>query len=76
MSNDKTLSPIDAKSNHSVCKLNRDNISTPDYWIITDGYDVTLAEQKDGESATNKITISKKHFDKLIRWYIRPQKLK
>lgn len=48
MNNRKKLSPIDANSNNKVCSLNRDNLSTKDYWIIADDISISLYKQKNG----------------------------
>lgn len=72
----KTLSPQRANTLDKVCTLNRDNFSRPDYWIITDTDEVTICKQRDGESQEESVTIPKSEFDKLIRWYTRPQKIR
>lgn len=68
-------SPLEATSNAKVCRLKSDNHSTKDYWIITDGCNVTVCKQRNGESAEESITIPLKDFNRLIKWYVKPQKL-
>lgn len=70
------LAPNKCRDFNEVCKLNTDNFDTEDYWILYDGDMVTIAKQKLGEASTAKISIPKKDFDRLIRWYQRPQKLR
>lgn len=50
-----------------------DNKSLGDFWMITDGFRVTLAEQKEGEAPTQYITIPRATFNKFIDWYMRDQ---
>lgn len=73
----KKLSPKEAKTIKEVCSLETDNYSTKDFWIMVDpcNKDVTIMNQRVGESATQKISIHKKDFNKLIEWYLKDQKL-
>jgi len=66
-------SPLEATSNAKVCRLKTDNHATKDYWIITDGWNVTVCKQRSGESAEESMTIPLKDFNRLIRWYVKPQ---
>lgn len=68
-------SPLESNTNNKVCRLKTDNAATKDYWIITNGGNVTLCKQKSGEEAQGSITIPIKNFNRLIRWYVKPQKL-
>ena len=63
--------PIKCKSIEDVCKMSRDNINLPsDFWFCFDGCEITIAEQKLGESARQKCSIPKQIFDKCVRWYL------
>ena len=70
------MSPYEAKTLKQVCALKRDNFSLKSAWILTDGCNVTITEQKNGESATQSITLSRAAMNGLIRWYVRDQKTK
>lgn len=67
----KTMSLMECRTVDDVCKLPRDNQTFGDYWIITDGYMVSLAQQEVGESATQKISIPRNVFNKMVRFYTR-----
>lgn len=53
-----------------VLALTRDNVGTEDYWIITDGFTVTLACQKVGEPSTAMVSLPKVVFDAFADWYM------
>lgn len=74
MKKQKLLSPAHAKNLDEVCSLRRDNFNTQNGWILTDGFDVTIAKQKDGEPSTESVTFSRKEFNRLVSWYFRPQR--
>lgn len=65
----KVKAPKDADTFNRACDLKTDNVTYCNFWILTDGYNISMAEQKMGESATQEISIQKKIFDRLIRWY-------
>lgn len=60
---------------NKVCKLQTDNFSTRDYWILTDGSNVNVCKQRNGQPAIVSMTIPIYHFNKLIEWYIKEQEL-
>ena len=64
---------MDAKG-EEIMKLRRDNYDRPGFWILTDGYRVSVAAQKNGESPTGKVTMPLAEFNRLIRWYTKDQK--
>lgn len=47
----------------------RDNVSARGWWMLTDGYRVTIARQKVGEAPTQKITVPRHIFDAFADWY-------
>jgi hypothetical protein len=57
-----------------VLTLRRDNYTAGDYWILADGDTVTVCAQKVGESPIGSVTIPREEFNRLVRWYTRPQK--
>jgi len=67
------LSPRKAKSGQFE-KLNSDNKSTGNYWILLNEDFITIAEQTSGENCKNEIHIEKNQFHKMIDWYNREQK--
>lgn len=71
----KKLSPRQATTYKQICSLRRDNLSSPNGWIIIDGSAVTLCNQRTGEKSTGQVTFSRKEFHKLIDWYNKPQAL-
>jgi len=68
------MSPYDAKTLNEVCSLRRDNFDLPTCWILTDGVNVTISEQKNGEEAKQSLTLPRTQFNALVRWYLRDQK--
>lgn len=67
------LAPIDCKTERELLSLETDNYSSGKWWILTDSFEVSLTEQKNGESPTRSIEIPKAKFDALIQWYLRKQ---
>jgi len=65
----KPLAPIDCNTCDEVCQLQTDHADCGDFWILNDGYTVSIARQKDGEPPQAEISIPKKKFDALIKWY-------
>ena len=66
------LSPRKAKSNQFE-KLNSDNKSTRDYWILINEDSVTIAKQTIGKHCEKEISIDRDQFNRLIDWYNREQ---
>ena len=60
-------------SKTQICKITRDNKDCGDFSIETDARSIWLSEQKIGEHIKQCIEIPRKEFNKLIRWYLRPQ---
>lgn len=65
-------SPKTARTFNQLCSLRTDNISFPWGWVIVSEDQITIAMQKNGERATATIDISKRDFNRLIRWYEKP----
>lgn len=60
--------PIDCKTVDDVCRLPRDNVDIGDFWMLTDGFQVTMAHQVVGAPATS-VSMPRDTFNKLIAWY-------
>lgn len=59
-----------------LCKMRRDNYSTRDHWLLTDGSEVTLCKQRNGEPAEASISMPRSEFNRLVRFYITEQPVK
>lgn len=73
----KMMRPRDTTSNADVCRLRCDNRTYGDHWILLDGdgsHSVTIATQKVGEGASEMVHIPRKAFNRMVDWYMRPQK--
>lgn len=70
----RSCAPMEARSLGEVCSLRTDNHDCKTGWIITDGHTVSLTNQKNGEQSTGCVKFTRAEFNKLIRWYTRPQK--
>jgi hypothetical protein len=66
----KTITPRNAASFNEICEMRRDNVSTREHWMITDGHTVTLATQKNGQAATESVSMPRKTFDAFADWYM------
>ena len=71
---DKELSPMQARTEAQVCALRRVNLTAGDFWLLLDSESVTLCHQRAGESPEAVVTIPRAEFNKLVRWYTKPQK--
>lgn len=68
------MRPYDAKHERGACKLERSVKEVAgDFWILTDGYHVTIAEQPIGSEPTQAIRVPRASFNKLVDWYMREQ---
>lgn len=74
----KIKAPIDAKTFEQICALKRDNIDLQggDWCFMVEEGMVTLTEQKIGEGPTHQVSIPRKYFDKVVRWYTTGKKSK
>lgn len=74
----KMMRPRDASTLDDVCSLPRDNITSGDYWalLMGDGGDsITLTKQRVGKNATESISITRRDFNRIVDWYMRPVKV-
>lgn len=74
MKKKKLLAPAHAKNVDEVCSLRTDNFNIPTGWILTNGFQVTIARQRNGEPSTDSVSFSRKEFNRIVSWYFRPQR--
>lgn len=55
-----------------LCKLPRDNWTYGNHWLLTDGYEVTVCNQKTGEAPTGSVTMPRRAFNALVKAYTKP----
>lgn len=67
-------SPKTANTTSKICTLKRDNITLEDHWFHADSSTVTIARQKVGEAATDVITLTKRQFNRIVKFYTTPTK--
>ncbi len=72
----KKRSLKDCRTTDQVCELPRDHSDAGDFWIISDGHTVSMAQQKYGESSTQSISIPRATFNRLIAFYTKPQNVR
>ena len=63
----------DARNDDEAASLGRTQLSVCDFWILGDGYEVTLAEQRIGHAPAGKVTIPRRIFNQLIDFYQKDQ---
>jgi hypothetical protein len=67
---DKKLTPKTANTFNKICKLERDNVSTANSWLLLNGGNkLTICNQRNGDLATGEVTLTKKEFERFIRFY-------
>lgn len=71
----KMRAPADCRSNDQLCELVRDNISTPQSWIMIGNNEVTICNQEPGKPSTGSVTLSRAEFLKFAQWYTKPQRI-
>jgi hypothetical protein len=69
------MAPIDATPS-KIDQLPRSGHDLENYWILTDGFNVSIHQQHNGEASKQAVSVPKKDFDKLARWYFRQQRLR
>lgn len=65
-------SPKTANTLAKVCSLKRDNIEVGDIWCMVDEDSVTICRQKIGEAASAMLTLSKRDFNRIVKFYTTP----
>jgi hypothetical protein len=62
--------PVPAtRTEAELALLSRDNVQVDDFSIMRDGETVILTEQSWGKWPKQRLAISRRTFNKLIRWY-------
>lgn len=69
------LRPYDARTDKQPLSLKTDNHDSGSFWILIDGLNVFIHEQKVGENYEQGIAIPRSTFNRLISWYMREQKI-
>ena len=70
------LAPEECRTNRELCALIRENIETPNGWILVSESHVTVARQRAGHPNEGMVSLPHKEFAKLARWFLTPQKIK
>ena len=65
-------SPKTAHMFNQVCALRTDNISFSWGWAFVDEDTITISMQVTGKPCTESVSITKRDFNRLIRWYEKP----
>jgi hypothetical protein len=63
------MRPRDARTGNQICELERDNIECKTHWFMISAKEVRIVAQKTGESATAKIVIPRRFFNRMVDWY-------
>lgn len=66
----RPMAPRDARNETDIRAMPRDNVESGDFWMITDGCQVSLAQQQIGKSPTASIGVPRKVFDAFVDWYM------
>lgn len=70
----KMASLLECKNGRDLpATIKRDNFDKRNFWLVCDGFNVTLAEQRVGESPTQSIRIPKATFDYFVKKYTEQQ---
>lgn len=69
----KPMSPHQARTLNEICSLKSDNYGGAEGWIMIDGPDVILKQQRSGEQPDGGVKFSRGAFKRMIDWYLREQ---
>lgn len=69
------MKPYDAKG-RKLTQLTRDNKTFGDVWMLSDGYRVSIYEQKIGNKPSQGLTLPIAKFNRIIDWYLADQPVK
>ena len=58
-----------------VLNLRRDTFTTDNGWILIQRNDVIIARQQSGYSVEAMVSLPKREFDKMVRFYLTPQRI-
>ena len=70
------IAPIDARNEKGRLRLREDNTSTENYWLLLNDGHITLANQRSGENMVWWAQIPRKEWDKIVKRYMKPQKVR
>lgn len=70
------MSPLQVNSTEKAARLQTDHHDLRDFWILTDGYTVTICKQRRGEAHTESVSIPRDKFLRLLDWFQKPQQLR
>jgi hypothetical protein len=65
----ENLTPKTANTFNKVFKLERDNVSTRNSWISVSPNRISIYNQKNGQSSTGNVSLTKKEFERFIKFY-------
>jgi hypothetical protein len=65
----KELTPKTANTFNKICKLKRDNVSTKKSWLLLNHDGLTITNQKNGESHTGQVKLTRSEFERFIKFY-------
>lgn len=68
------LSPKEARTYEQLCSLRATLWNCKWGWILTADGEITIQHQPRGEPRIQEITIPKRVFDKMVEWYLKPQR--
>ena len=71
----ETMKPYDANGK-TLPQLTRDNKTFGDVWILTDGYRVSIYDQRAGKAPSQGLTLPRARFNRIIDWYLKNQPLR
>lgn len=69
----KPMTPHEARGFEEICSLQSDNYGGSEGWIMIDGNQVVLCQQRPGENSTGTVHLSRGAFMRMVNWYLRPQ---
>jgi hypothetical protein len=58
-----------------LCRMDRDNVSYGDFWIVTDTNEITIAKQKMGESCQASVSIPRRVFNRFVDQYLKEREV-
>jgi hypothetical protein len=63
------MTPKLANTEAKLFGLKRDNVSTAKSWMLVSEKLIVIANQKKGEERTGKVVLTKKEFERFIKFY-------
>ena len=72
MSEKTSKSPLDC-SEAELCQIKTSTLDTKEFWILRDGFNVSIVKQRIGESSTESVRVPIDVFRKMVKWMTTPQ---